>query len=120
MSASDAPLDIVDNPDRGRYELRDGDALVGQARYVVVTDAGQPDRVVFFHTEVDDAYGGRGLAGDLAAKALDDTVAAGSTIVAVCPYIAMYVKRHRDTYGEHVSPTQPSDLKAVQAAVGGR
>ncbi len=114
MSAEDVGPEVVNAPDLGRYELRDAGRLIGQAQYVVVPVEGGSDRVVFFHTEVDEAYGGRGLAQVLARFALDDTIAAGRTIVAVCPYIARFVKRHPEPYAAHVSRATPADLAALR------
>lgn len=51
---------------------------------------------VFSHTEVDDAFGGRGLATILVAEALAATRTEGLRIVAVCPMVAAYVKKHHD------------------------
>ncbi len=51
---------------------------------------------VFFHTEVDDAYGGRGLGTVLIAEALAVTRADGLRIVAVCPMVAAYVRKHHE------------------------
>lgn len=51
---------------------------------------------VFSHTEVDQAFGGRGLATILVAEALAATRAEGLRIVAVCPMVAAYVKKHHD------------------------
>ncbi len=49
---------------------------------------------VFYHTEVDEAFGGRGLATVLIAEALARTRADGLRIVPVCPTVAAYVKKH--------------------------
>ena len=114
MSADNTVPHIVNVPDHGRYELRDAGRMIGQAQYVVVPVEGGHDRVVFFHTEVDDAYGGRGLAQVLARFALDDTIAAGRTIVPVCPYIARFVKRNPEPYAAHVSPATSADLAALR------
>lgn len=117
MSAAAASPEVVDHPERGRYELREAGELIGEARYVVVPGGdspGSPDRVVFFHTEVDEAYGGRGLAQVLARFALDDTIAEGRTIVAVCPYIARFVKHHPEPYAAHVSRATHTDLAALR------
>lgn len=51
---------------------------------------------VFSHTEVDEAFGGRGLATILVAEALAATRTEGLRIVAVCPMVAAYVKKHHD------------------------
>lgn len=116
MSVEAHAVEVVDNPSRGRYELREGGRMIGHARYVVVLADDGSDRVVFFHTEVDADREGQGLAAELAAFALDATVARGCTIVPVCPYIAAYVKRHRETYAAHVAAPTPADLAAVRAA----
>jgi predicted GNAT family acetyltransferase len=49
---------------------------------------------VFFHTEVDEAFGGRGLATIVIAEALAATRDEGLRIVPVCPTVAAYVKKH--------------------------
>jgi predicted GNAT family acetyltransferase len=51
---------------------------------------------VFFHTEVDDDFAGRGLATILIGEALAVTRADGLRIVAVCPMVAAYVKKHHE------------------------
>ena len=114
MSAEKDVLEVVHSPDLARYELRDAGRLIGQAQYVVVSVESGSDRVVLFHTEVNEAYAGRGLAQVLARFALDDTIAAGRTIVAVCPYIARFVERHPEPYAAHVSRAAPADLAALR------
>jgi predicted GNAT family acetyltransferase len=51
---------------------------------------------VFLHTEVEKAYGGRGLATVLIAEGLSATRNDGLRIVAVCPMVAAYVKKHHE------------------------
>lgn len=77
-------------PERSRYEVVDGEDVVGHADYRE-PDATHRD---FVHTEVDEAYGGRGLAGALVELALDDTRAAGRRIVPHCPYVAGWIRKH--------------------------
>jgi len=62
----------------------------------LVAFAERDGRRVFVHTEVDDAYGGRGLGTVLIAEALAVTRADGLRIVAVCPMVAAYVKKHHE------------------------
>ena len=98
MSEDVDTIEVADNRAAGAFELRDAGRLIGIARYAVVPASGaQPERVVFFHTEVSQAYEGQGLAGRLATEALDQTVAGGRTIVALCPYIKVFPQaaRHR-------------------------
>jgi predicted GNAT family acetyltransferase len=51
---------------------------------------------IFTHTEVDDAFEGRGLATILIGEALQSTRDAGLRIVAVCPMVAAYVDKHAE------------------------
>jgi uncharacterized protein len=50
---------------------------------------------IFPHTEVLDEFGGRGLATILVNEALQTTRDAGLRIVAVCPMVAGYLKKHQ-------------------------
>ena len=111
-------IEVSDNPDRGRFELRAGDRVIGVASYAVVPGATAevPDRVVFFHTEVSPAYEGQGLAGRLAAYALDATLASGRSIVALCPYIKVYLRRHPEPYAAHVLAPTRADVDAAERA----
>ena len=58
----------------------------------VLTEHGHT--VVFTHTEVDEAFEGRGLAGQLARAALDDVRARGGHVIARCPYIKGWIDKH--------------------------
>lgn len=81
---------IVHASRRHRYELHDGEAVIGFATYRLPDD----EHVDFVHTEVDDVYEGQGLASRLIRFALDDVRAAGKRIVPHCPYVAAWVRRH--------------------------
>jgi predicted GNAT family acetyltransferase len=77
------------NPERGRYELLEGDELVGIADYVV-----QGDRVVMPHTVIDPSRRGQGLGAELVAAALDDIRRSGRTVVPRCWYVAEFIDTH--------------------------
>lgn len=75
------------------------------ARYVATLDgedvgvayAREEDgRVVFTHTEVDDAVEGRGVGSALVRWALDDVRSRDLRVVARCPFVAAYVRRHEE------------------------
>ena len=51
---------------------------------------------MFDHTEIDDAYEGQGLGGQLARGALDDVRAQGLKVVAECPFIKAWIAKHED------------------------
>jgi predicted GNAT family acetyltransferase len=82
---------VVHVPQTRRYELRDGDEVIGAAHY-----RRRPGQIVFTHTVVDDAYGGQGLGAVLARAALTDVRDSALRIVPVCPFIAAYLRRHHE------------------------
>ncbi|WP_206492160.1 GNAT family N-acetyltransferase [Rhodococcus sp. KRD162] len=63
-------------------------------------------RRIFFHTEVDAAYGGRGLAKILVQHALDATRADTRRVVPICEMVANFVVEHPE-YDDIVE--QPTD-----------
>lgn len=79
-------------PERQRYELRDGNRVIGQLEYA------EPDaeHVDVLHTEVDEAYGGQGLAGRLTEHAVTDIRDRGRRVIPHCPYVASWLRRHSD------------------------
>ena len=60
-------MTVRDNPTELRYELVDDDRVIGEIRY-----RREPGAVVLVHTEVDPAYEGHGLAGELVEGAFRD------------------------------------------------
>ncbi len=89
-AAPDAPR-ISNNPEERRYEAWLDDRLAGKAEYRMVGD-----RVIFFHTEIDPAFEGRGVGSRLARGALDDVRARGLRVTPKCPFIAAWIARHPD------------------------
>jgi predicted GNAT family acetyltransferase len=85
-------LTITDHPDEGRFEahLPDG-TLAGPAEYTVRDGA-----AVFTHTEVPPELEGRGIAGAVVREALSQVRARGLRVVAECPYVQAYLRRHPD------------------------
>jgi predicted GNAT family acetyltransferase len=81
---------VVDNREASRYEGWSGDTLAGFAEYRLVGE-----RIVFTHTEVDDAFGGQGVGSAIAAWALDDVRERGQLrVVPRCPFIRGWIERH--------------------------
>ncbi|MGW0927454.1 GNAT family N-acetyltransferase [Streptomyces sp. NPDC002644] len=71
-------------------------------------------RRVFFHTVVDDAYAGRGLASILVREALEHVRASGMRLVAICPYVAKYLTK-QDGYRDITDEATP-EVRAWLAA----
>lgn len=93
---TDESARVVRNDEKSRYEVWLGDSLAGFSAF---TPDG--DQVVFTHTEIDEAFAGKGLGKVLAAGALDDVVARGEVIVPVCPFIVAFVQKN-EQYNDHV------------------
>jgi predicted GNAT family acetyltransferase len=91
-------VQVVDNGDARRYEARLVDRVVGFTDY-----RRKPGLIVFTHTEVDPALEGQGIGSRLAAGALDDARRQGLRVVAICPYIAAFIKRH-SAYADLLAP----------------
>jgi predicted GNAT family acetyltransferase len=83
-------VQVTDNEAEKRFEARVDGELAGSAYY----DAAD-DLIVFTHTEVDDAFEGRGVGSALARGALDAVRADGRRkVVARCSFIKGWIDRH--------------------------
>jgi uncharacterized protein len=91
----------------GKYTIAVAGETVGLA---AVADRG--NQRVFYHTEVEERFGGRGLATILIDEALHATRADGKRVVAVCPTVAAFVKRHPE-FGDITDPVTPAILQWV-------
>ncbi len=97
--------DVRNEPEQHRYAIYLDDALAGFAQY-----AHRDGRVVFTHTEIDDAFEGQGLGSKLAKAALDDVRSSGAQVVPLCPFIARWIERHAD-YQDLVDEALTSTLR---------
>jgi len=97
--------EVRDNPDRSRYEVLVDGKVAGYALYVL-----HDERITVFHTEVDEAYEGSGLGGFLARGVLDDVKARGLAVEPLCPFLAGYIRRHRDEFLELVIPDMREEV----------
>lgn len=104
MAEPDVPLPpeaepvVTDHPDRSRYELTIDGQRVGLIDYRLADGV-----IVLLHEEVDTALEGRGLGSVLARGALDDARAHELAVRPVCPFVAAFIDRHRDEYGDLVA-----------------
>ena len=83
-------LEVVDHPDRSRYELRDDGHLVGFTEYHERGDGAY----VFPHTVITERKRGSGSGAALVRGALDDARRRGWRIVPQCPFVAHFVIEH--------------------------
>jgi uncharacterized protein len=84
-------LRVEDNPTESRYEAILDGRVVGVSEYEL-----EAERIVFVHTEVDSSVEGLGIGSRLVAGALDDVRRRGLKLVVECPFIAAWLRRHRD------------------------
>ena len=92
----------------GKYTIAVDGLTVGLA---AVADRGE--QRVFYHTEVEERFGGRGLATILVAEALDATRADGKRIVPVCPMVAAFIKKHPE-FNDITDKATPAILQWVE------
>ncbi|MDP9696910.1 UNVERIFIED_ORG: putative GNAT family acetyltransferase [Arthrobacter globiformis] len=109
-----ATITVRNAPQRHRYEILDGDAVIGKAHYLPHNGSNGPERI-FYHTTVSEDYAGQGLAARLVQDALDDTLAAGIAVVPVCPYVKVWLRKHPD-YQPRMTAVHPEHLAAVENA----
>lgn len=90
--------EIVHNADHKRFELVLDGEVIGKTYY-----RADRERRVFFHTEVDEAHQGKGLAGQLIEAAVTETRDAGFRLVPQCPAVDKWLQKHPefDSIVEH-------------------
>jgi uncharacterized protein len=102
---------VRDNPAESRYEIYDREQLAGFSTYTLTGNT-----ITFTHTEVDPAYGGRGLAKQLVVAELDDARRRGLAVVPLCPYVRKVIAQHADTYLDLVPPEDRDRFGLTQIA----
>ncbi len=83
---------VVDVPERGRFEIRMGERVVGLASYHV--DDGT---MTLPHTEVDPGVSGRGLGTTLVAGVLAAARERGLHVLPYCSFVRYYIQTHPET-----------------------
>lgn len=84
------PSPVRDNADQNRFELEvDGHVAFSVYRHTKGV-------VTFVHTEVPPELEGRGVGSQLAKGALEMVRARGEKVIANCPFIAAYIKKHAE------------------------
>ncbi len=94
---------VVDNIEASQYEIRIGPDVAGFLNY-----RRRGGTVELQHTEIDQTYEGRGLAGRLADGALRAIRSRGDRLTVTCPFVTGYLERH------------PENADLLAPAVGGQ
>ena len=88
---TDADIQVAKHQEEAHFALTVDGKPAGLAEYIEETG-----HRTFVHTEVDEAYAGRGLAGVLVRHALDATREDRLRIRATCPYVQKFLAEHHD------------------------
>lgn len=83
-------IEISDDADKQRYEIRSDGALAGFVTYRL-----KEGLIELVHTEIDEEFEGRGLGSQLITFALDDARERGLAVLPFCPFVNDYIQRHR-------------------------
>ena len=101
----------------GSYIVSVDGVRAGRADFI--DPPGPKDERIIFHTEVDEQFAGRGLAGLLLREVLADVTRGNLALVPVCPLFGRHLKKHGDEFraggGVFRLPT-PADLAMVARA----
>jgi predicted GNAT family acetyltransferase len=84
-------MNVIEDRARNRYELRDGDDVIGFTEYHFYGT-----ELALLHTEIRPEFGGKGLGGELVKGVLDDARARGLRVLPYCPFVRGWIGRHRD------------------------
>ncbi|HXP28592.1 MAG TPA: GNAT family N-acetyltransferase [Solirubrobacteraceae bacterium] len=84
-------IEVVDAPDRERYELSIDCEVVAFTAYKA-----RPGLIAFVHTEVEERVQGRGLGDRLIRFALEDARTGGLAVLPFCPFVKSFIERHRE------------------------
>lgn len=95
VTASPEDAEVVDVPEKSRYELRLGDRMIGEAAY---HRSASNNRIAFTHTEVDEECEGRGFGSRLLEEALADVRRKGLEVVPLCPFATHYMATHPEVH----------------------
>jgi uncharacterized protein len=80
--------EVRDNKEQHRFEL----ALDGRTAFTQYSL--DPGRITLMHTEVPKELEGHGIGSELVRGELETLRARGLKVVAKCPFVAAYIKKH--------------------------
>ena len=83
--------EVVDRPEQHRFEILTDGTVAGFGDYRL-----RGDSIMFTHTQVDEAYEGKGLGSVLVKHALDSARERGLGVLPLCPFVRSWIARHPD------------------------
>ena len=91
MSDADQ-LQVINNTEAGRFEVRLGDQVAFTEYRLLATG------ILFPHTEVPPAFEGKGVGGALVRAAMAFARERGEQVMPVCPFVAGNIVKHPEFY----------------------
>ena len=85
--------ELIDNQDGKRYEFHI-DGQVPRIEYIRVKD-----KIYLTHTEIPKGLEGKGIGTAIVRQALDDIREKDLTLIPLCPFVALFIKRHPEYKG---------------------
>ena len=82
-------VEVKFEADANRAAAYDGEKLVGQCHYSVIAGKWDMD-----HTEVDESYGGQGIARMLVQTVIEQAQQKGVKIIPTCSYVSKWMSKH--------------------------
>lgn len=104
-----AQITVTRNDEQNRYEIHLDDTLGGFAEF-----SRERGMLVFFHTEIDPAYKGKGLGTTLVGEAMVDVAQRGEVVSPVCPFVKRYLSEN-DIPGLEVAASTDDGWRAGSA-----
>ncbi|MBS9464352.1 N-acetyltransferase [Flagellimonas sp. 389] len=84
----DTKYQLTDNEEAKQFQFKIDDA-VAKIEYIKAKE-----KIYLTHTEVPRNYEGKGVGSELIKQTLEHIKAKDLTLVPLCPFVAMYIKRH--------------------------
>jgi uncharacterized protein len=82
-------LQVVDNPDKARFEIRADGEIAGFVDYSL-----RDSEIAFLHAETDDRFRGQGIAGRLIQSSLDSARERHLAVLPYCPFVRGWIADH--------------------------
>jgi uncharacterized protein len=83
--------EVVDRAEQHRFEVLTDGEVAGYAEYQL-----RPGQIMFTHTEIDEAYEGKGLGSVLVKHALDSARDRELAVLPLCQFVRGWIARHED------------------------
>jgi uncharacterized protein len=86
-----ANITIENNTEKQQFEAKLDGKVVAFAEYRPIGQS-----IMFTHTEVNEDLEGKGVGSQLIRFALEDTKAKNMTAIPMCPFVKLFIQRHKD------------------------